>query len=109
MLRAQARKTVEEAETILSEPEESAAQLEKVWKLVRGSRVSAKLDAVFGGDRPDGRRIDCGEPDFVPTSSKLQATSGSSWWRSWTRAACLRPSQRAPQRLHGRVRGAEGA
>ena len=49
VLRSQARKAVEEAETILSEPAELAATLEKVWKLVRGPRASAKLDAVFEG------------------------------------------------------------
>ena len=46
--------------------------MEKVWKLlVRGSRAIAKLDAVFGGDRPDGRRIECGEPNFAQAAGDI--------------------------------------
>ena len=38
---------------------------------MRGSRASAKLDAVFEGDRPDGRRIECGEPDFAQATGNI--------------------------------------
>ena len=45
-MKAQARKAVAEAETVLLEPVESVVRLQRVWRLVRGSRSSAKLDAV---------------------------------------------------------------
>ena len=50
---------------------ESADTLAKVWKLVRGARASAKLDAVFEGDRSDGRRIECGERDFEQAAGNI--------------------------------------
>ena len=62
-MKTQTRKAVAEVETVLSEPVESAVPLQRVWRLVRGSRFSAKLDAAFEGDRLDGRRVECDDDD----------------------------------------------
>ena len=53
------------------EPEESGVRLQRVRRLVRGSRSSAKLDAVFEGDRLDGRRVECDDDDFVRVTGNI--------------------------------------
>ena len=69
---AQTRKAVLEAETVLLEPVGLAVRLQRVWRLVRGSRASAKLDAGFEGDRLDGPRVECdGDDDFARVTSEI--------------------------------------
>ena len=70
-MKAKSRKAVLEAETVLLEPVESAVRLQRVWRLVRGSRASAKLDAVFEGDRLDGRRVECDGDDFARVTGEI--------------------------------------
>ena len=71
-MQAQTRKVVSEAETVLLELEESAVWLQRVWRMVRGPRSSAKLDAVFVGDSLGGRRVECDDDDFARVTGYIR-------------------------------------
>ena len=68
------------------EPVESAVRLQQVWRLVRGSRASAKLDAVFEGDSLDGRRVECDEDDFARVTGDIGERLGRN--RKLDRCVC---------------------
>ena len=73
-MKAKSRKAVLEAETVLLEPQWSlwcGCSRSEGWCACCARRASAKLDAVFEGDRLDGRRVECDDDDFARVTGDI--------------------------------------